>query len=108
SAPATVLVNIFEDRNVMFFVDGDNGDDETGTGSRENPFASINKALASLTNLEDIYVKTREDGATYDEAETTLTIPAGTSLYGGYNGDWIRDATDNKTLINTDHLGAQF
>lgn len=33
-----------------YFVDAKNGDDATGTGTPSNPWASINKAFASITN----------------------------------------------------------
>jgi hypothetical protein len=109
SPPSSVAVNVFEDLNVTYFVDGDNGDDETGNGSRENPFASIGKAVSELTtNLEDIYVRTRVGGEPYDETATDLEIPGGTSLYGGYDSGWARDPQGNKTLVQTNHRGVQF
>jgi hypothetical protein len=102
----TVSVNVFEDLNVAYFVDGDTGVDETGTGSRDNPFATIAYAVSQLTtNLEDIYVKTRSASAAYDETASYLDIPSGTSLYGGYDDDWKRDVEGNKTLLMTDHRG---
>lgn len=105
----TVRVNVFEDLNVAYFVDGDAGNDETGTGSRDNPFASIAMAISALTtNLEDIYVKTRAGGAAYDETAAEISIPGGTSLYGGYDDDWLRDAEGNKTVLDTNHRGIQF
>lgn len=109
SAPASVAVNVFEDINVTYFVDGDNGDDETGNGSRDNPFASVGKAVSELTtNLEDIYVRTRAGGEAYDETAANLDIPGGTSLYGGYDSGWLRDPQENKTVLQTNHRGLQF
>lgn len=109
SDPSTVVVNIFEDINVTYFVDGDNGDDSTGTGSRDNPFASLAKAITELTsNQEDIYVKTLDNNEAYDETASTLNIPSGTSVYGGYDADWVRDVETFKTMIDTDHNGFQF
>jgi hypothetical protein len=109
SAPATVAVNVFENLAASYFVDGDGGNDETGNGSRDNPFGSIAKAVSELTtNLEDIYVKTRSGGAAYDETAANLDIPGGTSLYGGYNGEWMRDPQGNKTSLETNHRGVQF
>ena len=108
SAPASVAVNVFEDLNVTYFVDGDNGNDETGNGSRDNPFASIGKAVSELTsNLEDIYVRTRAGADPYDETGTDLDIPGGTSLYGGYGSGWMRNVEANKTPIQTNHRGIQ-
>jgi hypothetical protein len=105
----TVRINVFEDLNVAYFVDGDTGDDETGTGSRDNPFATVAMAASELTtNLEDIYVKTLGAAAVYDESAANLDIPSGTSLYGGYTNDWVRDLEGNKTPMLTNHRGVQF
>lgn len=105
----SIAVNVFEDINVTYFVDGDNGDDTTGTGSRDNPFATLAKATSALTtNAEDIYVKTRAAAAVYDETAADLNIPAGTSLYGGYDDNWVRDVEANKTPVNSNHRGVQF
>ncbi len=104
-----MAVNVYEDLSLAYFVDADTGDDTTGTGSRENPFASLSKAIEALsTSQEDIYIKTRNTGGIYDETSTTLGIPAGTSLYGGYDNNWIRNVKTNKTLINTNHRGIQY
>ncbi|MGB5082561.1 MAG: hypothetical protein WBO23_17670, partial [Burkholderiales bacterium] len=115
SAADTVFVNVFEDQSVRYFVDGDSGDDTTGTGSRDNPFKTIAKAVTQLTgNLEDIYVMTRAvvppaaAPAAYDETAGDLVLPAGTSLYGGYDANWVRNAQANKTLVNTNHRGVRF
>ena len=103
----TVRINVFEDLNVAYFVDGDSGDDESGTGSRDNPFATIAMAVSELTtNLEDIYVKTQGAAAVYDESAANLDIPGGTSLYGGYTDDWVRDLAGSKTPILTNHRGS--
>ena len=105
----SVAINVFEDINVTYFVDGDMGDDAGGTGSRDNPFATLSGAVDALTaNAEDIYVKTRAAAAVYDETAADFNIPAGTSLYGGYGDDWVRDAAANKTAIDTNHRGVRF
>lgn len=131
SAPATVVVNVFENQNVAYFVDGDAGSDETGTGSRDNPFASIAKALCEVTDdQQDIYVATLAGGARYQETidpcpdvsrdlSSILMVPTGTSLYGGYDGQWHRgsepDLVDpgdshisDPTGIDTSHHGIRF
>jgi hypothetical protein len=100
SDPDRVQINIMEDANVGLFVDGDNGDDSTGDGTRELPFATLSKALASVSaNQEDIYVLTRADDASYNESTATLTIPSGTSLYGGFDANWLRDTQSQPTLL---------
>lgn len=109
SNASMVVVNVFENIARTYFVDGNNGDDEAGTGSRDNPFASIAKAVAELTtNREDIYVKSLPEDAAYDESAVDLEIPGGTSLYGGYDDDWFRDMDIHKTVIDTNHRGVQF
>ena len=60
SEPDTVQINVLEDVNVALFVAGDMGDDETGNGAIDAPFASIGRALAEVTDAQqDIYVPGR-------------------------------------------------
>ena len=121
SATDTIVINVLEDVNVAYFVDGDSGDDSTGTGSSDNPFASIAKALCEVTgDQQDIYVKNRTGNIAYDETtdpcpdsparETSevLSIPTGTSLYGGYGENWIREHQTLPTMVNTLHHGFRF
>ncbi len=117
----TMIVNVLEDNNVAYFVDGDNGNDDTGTGSQDNPFASIAKALCEVTDdQQDIYVMSRASGLAYDETvdpcpgtpardvAEILSVPTGTSLYGGYNSSWERDAAGNQSTVDTTAYGFQF
>jgi len=121
SVSDTVTVSVFEDVNVRYFVDGDAGSDSAGNGSKGQPFASIAKAVCELTSdQQDIYVKTRANGGTYQEMfdpcagepargiDKILTIPAGTSLYGGYGENWVRDVNTVSTLVTVTHHGFQF
>lgn len=109
SAPDSVQVNVLEDRNRSAFVDGDAGDDTTGTGSRAQPFATLGKALSTLNgSMRDLYVRTRAAQASYDETGGALEIPAGTSLYGGYDANWMRDPKGNRTRLDTNHRGLRF
>ncbi len=131
SGAATVVVNVFEDQNVAYFVDGDGGSDDMGTGSRDNPFASIAKALCEVTDdQQDIYVANLAGGARYDETvdpcaevdrnlSSILTVPTGTSLYGGYDGNWHRSWQPDLaspgdshvatlTGLDTSHHGVRF
>lgn len=121
SVADTVIVNVFEDVDVAYFVDGDNGSDETGNGGQQTPFASIAKALCEVTQeQQDIYVMTRASSGVYDEtidpcpgdparnADLILTIPTGTSLYGGYDANWMRDAANNPSPVSTLHHGFLF
>lgn len=122
NSPAdTVMINVLEDVNVTYFVDGDNGSDVDGSGSMDNPFASIGKALCEVTaDQQDIYVMTRAGGASYDEtsdpcpgdparsAEQILAVPTGTSVYGGYDDNWVRKHTTTQTPVMTLHHGFRF
>lgn len=108
SAPDTVIVDVLEDPSAAYYVDRERGSDATGDGSRNLPFASIGGALTALTAAgEDLYVRTSTLGV-YDETGATLQIPAGTSVYGGYDGDWIRDYRFRKTRVLTRHDGFRF
>jgi hypothetical protein len=130
SPPATVTINVLENVDAAYFVDGDNGDDDTGNGSKENPFAGIAKALCAVSGAhQDIYVKTRaittDSNGHYNErydtinidpcpgvparsANLILSVPNGISLYGGYDANWVRDAAGNPTLVDTLPLGFNF
>ena len=121
SATDSIIINVLEDANVAYYVDGDNGSDDTGNGSLTNPFASIAKALCEVTSdQQDIYVKTRLNGQAYDETtdpcpgtparnpEEILAVPTGTSLYGGYDETGVRSAGTNATLVQTMHHGFRF
>ncbi|WP_455207238.1 PKD domain-containing protein [Kaarinaea lacus] len=101
SAPDEVQVNILEDANVALFVDGDNGSDDSGDGSRDNPYQSLAKALGSVSaNQEDIYVMSRTNDTAYDETAAVLQVPTGTSLYGGFDMQWVRDTATNRTRVD--------
>jgi len=121
STADTLVIHVLENANVAFFVDGDNGNDDTGNGAMATPYASIARALCEITQeQQDIYVMTRASSAVYDEtidpcpgdpARNTnqiLTIPTGTSLYGGYDADWMRDVANNHAAVATLHHGFIF
>ena len=101
SVPDTVLLHVMEQAGEAIFVDGTPGvgSDTTGDGRRSTPYASVSQALASVlpTSGYDIYVKTAS--VDYDERAATLNIPDGTSLYGGYGDNWVRDVTNNRTTL---------
>ncbi|NOX76565.1 MAG: hypothetical protein GXP17_08140, partial [Gammaproteobacteria bacterium] len=100
SSPDEIQLMVLENANVALFVDGDNGDDTTGDGSRAKPFKTLAHTLSAVTtNQEDLYVMTRANNADYDESAATLVLPDGTSLYGGYGPDWLRDAQAMPTAM---------
>ena len=120
SQPESIAVNVLENTAAAYYVDGDLGSDTEGVGTREAPFASITKALCSVTKAQqDIYVKNKANNGIYSEKSDTcspvdersqtewLTVPTGTSLYGGYDEYWHRDVT-NSTLVDTVEDGFTF
>jgi len=68
-------------------------------GTRDAPYASLSEALQSLSPGEDLYVMTQTDPYTLVNA---LNIPDGTSLYGGYSENWVRNVESNRTRIVRD------
>jgi hypothetical protein len=72
------------------------GDDDTGDGTQENPYATIAKGIEEATP-ELKAVRVGQGTYTIDEA---INIVEGVSLYGGYDeSDWSRDITDNVTEV---------
>jgi hypothetical protein len=109
SAADRVQVNVLEHTGPSFYVDGDMGNDTTGDGSRGNPFATISKAINSIPGPNhDIYVRTRAGSASYLESGATLMLPNGSSLYGGYGDDWVRDVNGNRTRLNGNRQAVHF
>lgn len=99
SAADTVQINVLEQLEGAIWVDGDDGSDVDGTGTRNNPYATISGALDRVDGPDqDIYVKTRATGAAYEES-STLEVPTSISLYGGYDDNWRRDAAGNQTGV---------
>jgi hypothetical protein len=111
SPPATTAIYVMEDPKRAIFVDGEAGSDQTGDGSRARPYATIPAALGAVTagDPEDLYVKTRSGGTPYEHAfDVALGVPNGTSLYGGFDDEWRRDPTGNRTRIVTGPAGVFF
>jgi hypothetical protein len=93
----------FEDTNCDL-IDGDAADavfvassgSDSGTGTRANPFATVQKGVdVALASARDVYVA----GGTFSH----VTMPAtadGVGLYGGYSpADWSRTPTTEPTTI---------
>lgn len=110
SAPARVLIDVLESTDGALFVDGDAGSDDDGDGSRSNPFATIAFALEQVEDGDDIdiYVKSLADDARYDETGDTLRPSTFTSLYGGYDSNWVRDVNGNRTGVDGDSVAVDF
>ena len=83
SPPDSVRVNVLEHTGQSIFVDGDNGSDDNGDGSKANPYATISGAINRVTGPDqDIYVMSRANGASYEESQT-VSPQTTISLYGG-------------------------
>jgi len=117
SAPDTVQVNVMEKSGEAVFVDGTLGvgSDATGDGSRGAPYASVWHALSNLPAPNyDIYVRTisgqryLEDRDVTAPAAVSWTVPDGTSLYGGFGDDWVRDVDANRTSVWLASRGVHF
>lgn len=99
SAPDEVQINLLEgDISSSIFVDGDNGND-SDTGERHLPYKTIGHAITAAASGQDVYIMTRVDDLSYQESMATLSIQSGTSLYGGYGENWIRDANNNRSKL---------
>ncbi len=68
---------------------------KTADGSIDAPYASLNEALANIDSGDDLYVMS-QSGYTL---VNTFSVPAGTSIFGGYDQDWVRDVESNKTSL---------
>lgn len=88
-----VIVRVFEDLNRAVFVDGERGDDR-GDGSIEEPFQSLGAAVSAAAG-RDVYIRSV---GTYDTSGATMQLGAGSSLYGGFDAEWMRDA-DNRAVV---------
>jgi len=97
-----VFAYVMVDKTRGVFVNADSGDDVTGNGTRAKPWATLNKgitdAASDTAHTKDVYVVSRANNANYVET-TTLTVPAGVSLFGGFNSLWIRDTENNRTSV---------
>jgi hypothetical protein len=93
----TVRLIVAEDKDAALFVDFDI--EQPGDGSRpESAYKSLLAALNQASSGQDIYIKNAAS-VVQDPFEETIELPAGTSLYGAFNGpDWQRDL-DNPTPI---------
>jgi|GEM_PF-1033034 len=97
-----LLAYVMVDKTRATFVNGDTGNDATGDGTRAKPWATLSKGIADAaseaTLTKDVYVVSRAGNANYVET-ATLSVPAGVSLFGGFNSEWIRDTENNRTGI---------
>lgn len=89
-----VNVQVQQDRMAAVYV----GTAGTGSadGTMDNPYPTLSEAINSLIPGDDLYIMTQ---STPYVLVNTLNIPDGTSLFGGYDENWIRDVDAYRTPI---------
>eukprot|EP00752_Nemacystus_decipiens_P018824 g16880.t1 len=88
-----VVVQVQQDRQAAVYVGTPNG---TADGTRDAPYGTLSEAINAISPGEDLYVMTQ---ATPYTLVNRLDIPDGTSMFGGYDEDWIRNTESNRTPI---------
>ncbi|MFL0810844.1 MAG: hypothetical protein K6L76_10550 [Agarilytica sp.] len=92
------LVQVQEDVTEAVYV-GTAVDGRTEDGSFSAPFSSLSAAIQSLSAGQDVYLMSQAEPY---QLVNTLTIPDGTSIYGGYDDDWVRNVETQRTMIQRD------
>jgi hypothetical protein len=103
---ATVKVFVMQNKTAgeSIFVDNATGNDTNAGTVRTAPKRSLSSAAAAATGGKAIYIVGGTycgNGVPFCTATTgTLTLPSGTSLYGGFNSSWYRpDVANNRANI---------
>ena len=91
-----VTIQIQKDRTKAVYI-GVREQGITPDGTQVAPYVSFDEAFLNISSGEDLYVMTQENPYV---AVNTLDIPDGTSLFGGYGVDWVRDINNNKTPVS--------
>ncbi|MCS6983653.1 MAG: hypothetical protein NZM25_00810 [Leptospiraceae bacterium] len=99
--PIAIYVYSYEDKNNAIFVGGPGASDANPGTSRSAPKATLTAAITAATpGKKDVYIYSGIAPLT-----STLNLPSGVSLYGGYKTDgpyaWMRKtaASADRTLI---------
>jgi hypothetical protein len=92
-------VDVLLDSGAAVFVDVSSGSD-SGNGTMERPFRTLSRAASATGGGKDIYL--RSTGNTYDLGNATLG--GGTSIFGGYDADWVRDVERPALVTGADGL----
>jgi hypothetical protein len=93
AATDDVVVRILLDPTRAVYVDGARGDDG-GDGSRTAPYRTLRRGVEAGDGA-DIYVRSI---GTYDETAAPLTISAATSVFAGYDENWMRNASARASI----------
>lgn len=93
-----VRVIIAKNQSIAWFVDQDTGHDFNNSGTPDSPLKTVAAALEKAGNNGDIYLNTPDNGGFYS-LNQTIDLPAGVSLYGGFDQDWQHDPKNAPTPI---------
>ena len=93
TATDQVVIRVLVDPARAVYVDGERGDDDAD-GSRAAPYRTLRRS-AEAGDGADIYVRSV---GTYDETVSPLTISAATSVFAGYDENWMRDGSARASI----------
>jgi len=91
----TSYVQVQKDRSAAVYV-GLLEDGASADGSQSAPYGTLSEALNALSAGEDLYVMSL---ANPYHLTNTLALPDGSSMFGGYDENWVRDVYTQKTRI---------
>ena len=81
-----------------YYVSSSTGNDETGDGTKPNPWATIGKAIAEVDGIPKAPRSIRVASGTYVE---NIVLEEHENLYGGYNpDDWSRNVGAHETILD--------
>lgn len=92
-------IDVLQQADAALFVDPAGGSDD-GDGSRDRPFRSLARALDAADGGIDVYLRSTDSA--HDLGDRT--VRGGTSIFGGYDADWVRDTADRATVAGVGGL----
>src|SRR5690606_32277776 len=92
-------IDVFHAADAALFVDAVGGTDD-GDGTRDRPFRTLGRAVAAAGDGVDLYLRSTD--VAYDVGDRI--VPGGTSIFGGYDSDWVRDVDDRATVTGTNGI----
>jgi len=90
-----VRVQVFNDRNKRAVFVGETTS-SSPDGTQGNPYPGLAEALPFVNAGDDIYVMTQS--MPY-QLSNTFVVPTGSSVFGGYDADWVRNVTASPTPV---------
>ena len=102
TASDSVSVFVALNSSNAVFVDADLGHDFENTGTTpDSPLETIGRSLSAFSG-HDIYLNTPDSG--FFQLAGTLVLPAGASIFGGFDQNWTHDPDTSPTPIMVDDL----